>query len=141
MRAGIELARWFGYEALRIYGSLAASEDDRDALKLAALIRRRGGVVTARDLMAANRRKYPAKDRAEAALQDLVDRGMGLWVEVPAGPQGGAPTRKFRFLENQAQRASHNPPLWWWRRRRGASHNPAWGRERLRRRIGSILRK
>jgi hypothetical protein len=63
-----------------------------DWTKAAALIRRLGGRVTAREY---GRRTWTFRDCPSAMLQTMVDRGMGRWENKPAGAKGGRPTRVF----------------------------------------------
>src|SRR5262249_16934528 len=74
-RAGIELARWFGREAQRIYVMLHDSQEERETRRLVEWIVERGGRVTVRDLQHGNSRKWPSSDLAEAALKGLVSLG------------------------------------------------------------------
>jgi hypothetical protein len=95
MRAGIELARWFGREAKRIYCILDETDDDRALRRLLEFIGRRGGSVTAREVQQGCRwLKEPGA--AEAALNELVKHGHGFWELTPPG-QRGQPTRKFQM--------------------------------------------
>jgi hypothetical protein len=71
------------------------------------LIRRRGGAITARELMRAERRRYPDSKTATAALEALVGSGAAVWWEVPPAPRGGWPTRVC-VLRDVA--LSHTPP-------------------------------
>lgn len=92
--AGVELARWFGYEARRIYAMLQETQTDRRNRELVERIRRHGGTVTVRDVMR-SARDYPTSEAAERALQELVHCGIGRWEESPPAPAGGRPTRRF----------------------------------------------
>jgi hypothetical protein len=96
--AGVELSRWFGQEARRVYDILGESDENRDQRQLIELIRRKGGTVTGRDLMRASR-LYPAADDAEKALQELADAGLGRWEfdNHDGGP--GRPARRFTLTE------------------------------------------
>jgi hypothetical protein len=101
--AGITLVEWFIHETERVYFHWSCSEEDRDALKLVAWIRRRGGETTGRALQKASPTRYPATANAEAALEELAKCGLGLWIDVPPGPKGGRPTRKFLLNPAQTQ--------------------------------------
>ncbi len=94
-RAGIELARWFAAEAVRIYTTFSESNEERDARRLVEHIQTRGGKITVKELQRSNQRKYPSSADADAALGALAEAGIGRWEERPAGPQGGRPTRVF----------------------------------------------
>jgi len=87
--AGIELARWFAYEAGRIYMMLAEGDEDRDLRRLLDFVQRRGGKASVRGLQKHNTKKYPRSEDAEAALGRLVEAGLARWVEPPATPKGG----------------------------------------------------
>jgi len=101
MRGGIELSRWFGQEAARIYRDLGDITDGprgrqaRERAQLVEWIRERGGTVTARELQQGPRRFRGSIDAAEAALYDLVKAGYGKWRDLPTTPQGGRPARAF----------------------------------------------
>ncbi len=94
-RAGIELARWFAAEAVRIYTTFSESNEERGARRLVEHIQARGGKITVKELQRSNQRKYPSSTDAEAALGALAEVGLGRWEDRPAGPQGGRPTRVF----------------------------------------------
>jgi DNA polymerase I-like protein with 3'-5' exonuclease and polymerase domains len=91
--AGVELARWFAHEARRIYATLRESEGDRQARRLIEFIRSHGGKMTVRRLRLSNTSRYPTPEAAEEALHALAEADLADWVESPAGPRGGRPTR------------------------------------------------
>lgn len=78
MRSAIGLAEWFGGEAKRVYAVLAECEADREGRELVELIQRKGGEVTARDLMRSSR-KFTTSADAETALNVLAKAGRGRW--------------------------------------------------------------
>jgi DNA polymerase I-like protein with 3'-5' exonuclease and polymerase domains len=92
IHAGVTLARWFAYEARRIYTALAETEDQKQTRNLVDLLRSWGGSSTVRRLQHASAR-YKTAEAAEAALNGLVGDGLADWSERPAGPRGGRPTR------------------------------------------------
>jgi hypothetical protein len=94
MLAGVKLAQWFKGEALRVYSLLRETDDDRERRRLFELIQRKGGSVTARDLMRSSR-QWATAAVAETALDDLAKAGHGEWVEQPTSSKGGRPTRVF----------------------------------------------
>jgi hypothetical protein len=94
MAAGIALSRWFSQEAKRVYGMLAEGQTDEHRRKLAERIERLGGTITAYELKR-HARQYRSTDQAEAALQDLVDRGFGAWTAYSPGAHGGRAWRVF----------------------------------------------
>jgi hypothetical protein len=95
--AGITLARWFAAEAARVYSMLSESDEQRDARRLIEFIRSRGGQITVRDLMRMNNHKYPTAEDAKAALDALVEGGMGTWEEPPETPSGGTCARPLKL--------------------------------------------
>ncbi|MGZ0168181.1 MAG: DUF3987 domain-containing protein, partial [Planctomycetales bacterium] len=96
MEGGIRLARWFGNESRRIHRMLASGEETIIRESLVEWITCRGGEVTVRETQTGNRRFDTAGD-AEEALNDLKEKGYGDWIDVPSGPNGGRPSRKFRL--------------------------------------------
>jgi DNA polymerase I-like protein with 3'-5' exonuclease and polymerase domains len=98
VQAAIELARWFADEAVRVYAMLHESEDDRKLRRLVEWIQRRGGRVTARQLQRSNSRRWPDRDTAECALEDLVRGGLGQWDVSAPSERGGHPMRRFQLM-------------------------------------------
>jgi DNA polymerase I-like protein with 3'-5' exonuclease and polymerase domains len=98
IEAGAELARWFAYEAQRIYAALAESAEDRHTRRLIDFIRSNGGTLTARRLQRSNPARYKTADAAEAALDALVSAGLAEWVDKPAPATGRPPARELRLL-------------------------------------------
>src|SRR5262249_42960490 len=88
-RAGIELARWFAAEALRVYAMLHETQEERETRKLVEWIAAHGGRVTVRQLQKSNHHKWPSSNLAEIALEALVQAGLGRWGEAPARDGGG----------------------------------------------------
>jgi hypothetical protein len=80
LRAGVQLAEWFGNEVLRFYALFANSEDAAARLRLIALIQRRQGEITVRQLVQSDRRFRGNYVRAEIVLHELVEAGLGAWV-------------------------------------------------------------
>jgi len=97
--AGVALSRWFGRETERIYSILNEYEEDRDRRELVERIMRKGGKITVRDLQRGSR-AHSTSEAAEAALEDLVQSGFGLWEHVPASDKGGRPTRLFALVDS-----------------------------------------
>jgi hypothetical protein len=81
---GIELARWFGEEAKRVYHRVQETDEQRDRRELIELIMRLGWRVTARDLMR-HTRKYKTAEEAHAALKQLEDAAEGSFIELDTG--------------------------------------------------------
>jgi DNA polymerase I-like protein with 3'-5' exonuclease and polymerase domains len=95
VEAGVVLCHWFAHEARRIYATLTETEEERDARKLVEFIRARNGRMTARGLQKSNSRRYRDADQARAALEALVQAGLGYWTEPEVGPRGGQPAVWF----------------------------------------------
>src|SRR5262249_31171022 len=91
------LARWFAYEAARVYSIVRESAEERDARRLMEFIRARGGMITTRTLQRSNTSRYPSPESAEAALEILATAGLAEWVDSPPGPKGGRPSRALRL--------------------------------------------
>lgn len=97
---GINLAKWFGHEARRLYGDMRETVEDRERRKLIELVQARGGAITIRDLQRGPRRYRDDYDLAEGDLQALVEAGLGSWEYPPAGARGGHPAKRFRLAED-----------------------------------------
>ncbi len=95
VKAGVEMAKWFKHEVLRVYALLGETDDERDQRRLVEWIERKGGSVTARETQMGCRWLREA-GAAEAALDALVKAGLGTWESSPRG-QRGQPTRRFRL--------------------------------------------
>jgi hypothetical protein len=108
MSGGIALSQWFAQEAKRVYGVLTSKNLERHREYLVALIRAKGGKITARELMQASRKYRESVDVAEQALNDLVKEGLAV--------------REMRQPEGDTQRPSgdlyrRTPCFWaylWW---------------------------
>lgn len=110
LRAGIALAEWFGNEVLRFYALFATCEHAAAKQRLVALIERRRGEITVRQLVQSDRRFRGNYVRAEIVLNELVETGLGNWVFRPgpgrcgkwvfrlhgAPDTGGAPPPRIR---------------------------------------------
>lgn len=98
IKSAIRLVEWHKAETVRVYQRLAETDEQTATCqhneRLVAFVERRGGSVTARDVVAGCRHVGTAEE-AEAALKRLVDAGLGSWQSKPAGPAGGRPTRSF----------------------------------------------
>lgn len=62
-------------------------------------IRRRGGAVTARQLQASNKNRYPNVEVARLVLDALAAAGHAVWLPAPSSKLGGRPTRRLAFLD------------------------------------------
>lgn len=92
--AGVELSQWFGQEARRVYSVLAETSEERAQRQLLDLIQRKGGQITVRELMRANR-QFKDVVQAEEQLQQLVQRGLVRMERVGTSRQGGRPYSRF----------------------------------------------
>jgi hypothetical protein len=98
LERGLVLLDWFKHETRRIYGQLAESVEFRDCKTLLDAIHRRGGTAKARDLYRSGVLNSD-KERVERTLDMLAGRGLGEWVEIAPGPEGGRRTREFHLSE------------------------------------------
>jgi hypothetical protein len=80
VEAGAAVARWFADETRRIYTVVLESAREYEGRRLAELIRQRGGCISVRELMRRHGYRYRDAATAEAALGELVDRGLARWV-------------------------------------------------------------
>jgi hypothetical protein len=108
MKAACDLARWFGAEAVRIYNTLAETNEQRERRKLVEFIESRGGALTVHEVMQCYWPLKNQREKAEAALNGLAKAGRGKWEPVPTTAKGGRPTRKIRLLPSST---STEPPL------------------------------
>jgi hypothetical protein len=99
MKAACDLARWFGAEAMRIYNTLAETDEQREQRKLVEFIEKRGGAATVRDVTHYYWSLKGQTDKAEQALNALLKAGYGSWDMAATTPKGGRPTRKFQLLQ------------------------------------------
>ncbi len=99
VRAGVELARWFGREAVRIHQMKTESQQEKERRELVELIRRKGGSISTRELQQSVKAIKTAQD-AEVKLRDLVDCGTCETENVRSGPKGGRPTQRFVLVES-----------------------------------------
>lgn len=92
--AGVQLSRWFGREAKRVYAMLSETDEQREDRRLIEWIYRKGGQVTVRQCQQGHR-TYRSRDAACAALERLVQLGHGYWETPTPGPRGGRPSETF----------------------------------------------
>lgn len=95
MAAGVQLAKWFGREAVRIYNIFSEDADAGHNRELAELIHQRGGEITIRDLCRGPRQYRGQTEKAKADLDALEAAGVGQWTYPPPGPAGGNPSPVF----------------------------------------------
>jgi len=93
--AAVELVRWFGREAKRVYAVVGEDDEEAKSRQLVNWIRLQEGAVTARDLA----RKYSDfrnnTEAAKAALITLEQQGLGKLESLPPGAKGGRPSMRF----------------------------------------------
>lgn len=106
VQSAIELTQWFKREASRVYAIFGETDGDKATRQLADLIRRKGGIVTPRDLMRSGP-CFKSADEAEDALEGLVKAGVGEWEAIPQSPKGGRPTRRFRLTDIDTTTENH----------------------------------
>ena len=92
VEAAVELMDWFKHETRRVYTLLGVPGSDAPQHKLLEWILHKGGAVTVRDVQRGMRCYETAAD-AEAALNELVAAGKGVW-QTTRGPSGPW-TRQF----------------------------------------------
>jgi len=97
MGQAIALTQWHKHETRRVYDALDANEAEAEQRRLVEWIERRGGAVTVRDVTHGIRRFRGKPDEAEAALNGLVEAGLGAWGDHPVSNRGGRPTHVFRL--------------------------------------------
>lgn len=99
LRAALALWDYCARSAAYIFGTAPTETDeDRDRRRLVEVIAGRGGEVSPAWLAHSGPVRFRRKlDEAELALNDLASSGRGAWIDVPPGPAGGRPTRRFRL--------------------------------------------
>jgi hypothetical protein len=97
MKSGIEMSNWFANEAMRVYAAMTLTSEEKEQDELVQLIQKRGGSITARQLMNASRRYRSSVDLAERALNGLVTAGLAVRTTTEPGPDGGRPTCVWRL--------------------------------------------
>lgn len=102
LAAAIEISRWFGDEASRIYATIGARTETREQRERRLLIRTIKSVargITARELMRHCRRYRSSVADAQAALESLVRDNLGIWQNRTTTGKGGRPTQEFVLHE------------------------------------------
>lgn len=97
MAIGIQLTRWFGHEARRIYGMLGESEHERLGRELLDWIERHGGMATVRDVTHGIRAYRSNPDKAQEDLDKLVTDGYLVGAHVAPSRKGGRPRFEYRL--------------------------------------------
>jgi hypothetical protein len=115
MKAGAELARWFRYEAERVYAILEESDTETFRRQILELIQRHDGQITANDLRRRTRR-FATSDEADRFLNELVRESLGRWNDSTPRPVGGRPTRVFKLRDSvsvsETPEFSGNDEVW-----------------------------
>lgn len=112
LTAAIELSRWFGEETSRIYveiGGRTESLEEQERRKLLRIIRNHPGGITARELMRHCQRLRKDVQLAEEALEELVEKGLGIMQIRPTTVQGGRPTKEFILFDPSRNTESTEP--------------------------------
>jgi hypothetical protein len=79
----VRLVEWFKREARRVYGMIHEDEDGQGESRLLDWIRKRGGSVTARDVLSSGPSPLrKSATTARDALAGLVASGAATWVEA-----------------------------------------------------------
>jgi hypothetical protein len=94
MEAGIAVATWFANEAERVYAVLGEGREESKTRRILEWIARRGGRVTARDLMRGLKPRPESAQAAEIRLRTLAPQ-YGRIQERQSGDHGGRPTIEF----------------------------------------------
>ncbi|MEL6196187.1 MAG: DUF3987 domain-containing protein, partial [Myxococcota bacterium] len=100
--AGVRLVGWFAREAERVYALLAGDDDTREQTRLLEWIEGRGGRITASQLSKGMRRFRGKTAEARAAVDELVQAGLGRWEYPPPGPKGGRPAEVFVAMSDRS---------------------------------------
>ena len=96
MEKAIRLTEWHIRETQRFYEWFREHSLGEEDQRLLEWISEKGGEVSVRDVTHGLRQFRGKADEAEAALQRLVERGLGTWENVRVSQKGGRPKRVFR---------------------------------------------
>ena len=110
IQAGVALTEWFAYETERVYAALGIAPAVSPSPSLEEIVRRHGGRISVRELMQASRRYRSSSDVARAALQQLVEVGLGGWVHPSAG-KAGRPSEVFEVTKDSSDAGNGNKTL------------------------------
>jgi len=78
--------------------ALVANPQSQKPDDLVALINKRGGRVTVRDLQRARQSRFPTSDAAETALEELRQAGLVRRVDQPTTARGGRATSVYELV-------------------------------------------
>lgn len=93
--AGVEMAKWFGDEAKRIYVLLDETPSEKETRDVKDFLVNHGGQATARDLIRLSK-KWRTMDAAEAALRAAKKSGV---VTSDTVPTNGRPVETFYLVD------------------------------------------
>jgi hypothetical protein len=110
IEAGVALTTWFAYETERVYATLGIAPLVLSSPSLDDIIRRHGGRISVRDLMHASRQYRGSSETARAALQQLVDAGLGAWIHSSTG-RAGRPSEMFEIMQEGGNNGNGNNTL------------------------------
>jgi hypothetical protein len=94
VKAAMTLTRWFADESERAYCRFSEDAALAGRRRLVEFIRSRDDQITPRVLQKSNRARYPTIVAAAAALDVLVNAGLGCWDVLATG---GRPSKVFRL--------------------------------------------
>jgi hypothetical protein len=109
IESGVALTTWFAYETERVYAALGIAPA-APTTGLMEIIHRRGGRISARELMHASRQHRGSSEMARAALQRLVDAGLGSWARSATG-RVGRPVEVFQLNSESGNSGNGNRTL------------------------------
>ncbi len=87
LRVGIELSRWYGREVERVFAFFGkvTSQEEQETRELVRIVQKKGGRITTRELMQSSRKYRSDTQSAEAALNRLVEQGLGRFENEKTG--------------------------------------------------------
>jgi hypothetical protein len=94
MESSIQIVNWFKFEAARIYEAFSETECEHKFAPVIEYIKKKGGIVTARDLM----RGGPCvkeSGQAQRILDEMVNERIGHWRPKDMTAKGGKPKMEF----------------------------------------------
>lgn len=92
----INIVEWHRHEGQRVYRMLDDDQTHSVQESLVGLITRKfNRAVTAGELARNTGRFSKKSSNAKAALDELVEAGLGVWRDRPSGTRGGRPTQEF----------------------------------------------
>jgi hypothetical protein len=92
MEAAICLTQWWCSETERLYTAFRENVQQAELRTLMETVQAHGGRMTASQYHMNNKSRCRTVELGRAALQRLVDSGLGHWEKGQSGPSGGRPT-------------------------------------------------